>query len=75
MGHRTGGGDLALNTGSGVKRRLTLKDLFLAIKAGGFKGIVHITTIVCYAGGWAVEAQKLWTEKHTCVNQFVGIVV
>ena len=59
---------MALNIGH--KRRLTLIDLFEAIQAGGFKENVNITTIVCYAGGWAVEAQKLWTEKDTCVNQF-----
>ena len=63
-----GAGDLALNIG--VKKRLTLIDLFEAIKAAGFKGWVYITTIVCYAGGWAVEAQRLWTKsRHPCVSQ------
>ena len=75
MGLRAGGGDLALNTGDGVKKRLTLIDLFNAIKSGGFEGYVSITNIVCYAGGWAVEGEKLWTEKHPCVNKFREIAI
>ena len=66
----TGGGDWALNEGS-----VTLVSLLKAIKNGGFKGTVQIISIVPYAGGWAVEAKRLWTKKHQCVSQFKGIYV
>ena len=60
-----GGGDWPVNDGD---KRFSLVDLLSAIKEGGFTGRVEIMSDCPYSGNWPVLAQKVWKDKHECVQ-------